>query len=173
MSDIQTISQGNYILSNIAAADLYVQEPLYTGQSGSSAYIGWNNETVLYENYSGRPTATGSYIDLSESPLNFDYVEVYLNGSTPSGNTNIANGYEKIPNQQLAALGSQEFVKAFVASVGNTGTIYEMGCGYSGTSGTRWTKWYGYAKNVTSTAAELGNATHLNIWKVVGVGRKQ
>jgi len=161
-------------LSDSRAGDpLYVEYPLFTGQSGSSAYIGWNNETVLYENYAGRPITTGSYIDLSESPLNFEYVEVYLNGSTPSGTGNIANGYEKIPNYQLRSVAGLEFIKLFAGSLGSTSTIHEMGCGYSGTSGTRWTKWFGYAKAVTGTGANFDNATHLNIWKVVGVGRYQ
>lgn len=128
------------------------------------------NETVLYDNYDNRPTQPNTYLDLSESPLNFAYVEVYLNGSTPSGTSNIANGYEKIPNYQLKSIGSLEFIKLF-AGGNKTGTIYEMGCGYSGTSGTRWTKWFGYAKQVNSTVANFENAGHLNIWKVVGINR--
>ena len=38
---IQSISQGNYILHNIDAKKLYVQEPLFTANSGDALYVGW------------------------------------------------------------------------------------------------------------------------------------
>ena len=132
------------------------------------------NETVLYSNLTGRPVATGQYFDLSESPLNFEYIEVYLNGSTPSGSNNIANGYEKIPYIQMKTSNGLEFHKEFVGTVaGSTSTVHDMGCGYSGTSGTRWTKWYGYSYNVGTKATDFNNNQHLNIWQVVGINRKQ
>lgn len=37
MSEIQSISQSNYILHNIDAKKLYVQEPLFTANSGDGA----------------------------------------------------------------------------------------------------------------------------------------
>ena len=157
----------------VKSTDLYVQSPLFTGTSGTSAYIGWNNETVLYSDLTGRPTSPGQYIDLSESPLNFEYIEVYLNGSTPTGSNNIANGYEKIPCIQIETSNGLEFHKEFVGTVGGTtSTVHDMGCGYSGTSGTRWTKWYGYSYNVSNKNTDFNNNTHLNIWQVVGVNRK-
>ena len=60
MSDeIQAISQGNYILHNIDAKKLYVQEPLFTANSGDAVYVGWRpDETVLWEN-----TTSGVYND--------------------------------------------------------------------------------------------------------------
>ena len=129
------------------------------------------DETVLYSNYTGRPITIGSYIDLSESPLNFTEIAIYLNGSSPTGN-NIANGYERVPAEQLSSTNSLEFVKEFVGIIGNTDSVHDMGCGYSGTSGTRWTKWYGYSYNVQNKNIDFTNNTHLNIWKVVGIGRK-
>ena len=172
---IQAISQGNYILHNIDAKKLYVQEPLFTANSGDAVYVGWRpDETVLYSNLTGRPVATGQYFDLSESPLNFEYIEVYLNGSSPSGSYNIANGYEKIPYIQMKTSNGLEFHKEFVGSVaGETSTVYDMGCGYSGTSGTRWTKWYGYSYNVASKITDFDNNRHLNIWQVIGINRKE
>ena len=131
-----------------------------------------NDETVLYSNLTGRPTSPGQYFDLSESPLNFEYIEVYLNGSTPSGSSNIANGYEKIPYIQMKTSNGLEFHKEFVGSVaGATSTVHDMGCGYSGTSGTRWAKWYGYSYNVANKTTDFNNNSHLNIWQVVGINR--
>jgi hypothetical protein len=132
-----------------------------------------NDETVLYNDLTGRPTTVGSYIDLSESPLNFYYIGIYLNGSTPTGSNNISNGYEKVPVEQLSSSNGLEFLKEFVGTVaGNISTVHDMGCGYSGTSGTRWTKWYGYSYNVQNKNVDFDNNTHLNIWKVVGINRK-
>lgn len=130
------------------------------------------DETVLYNNFTGRPITIGSYIDLSESPLNFTEIAIYLNGSGPTGN-NMANGYERVPAEQLSSTNILEFVKEFAGSVGNTDSVHDIGCGYSGTSGTRWTKWYGYSYNVQNKNVDFNNNTHLNIWKVVGIGRKQ
>ena len=131
------------------------------------------DETVLYNDFTGRPTTVGSYIDLSESPLNFTEIAIYLNGSNPAGNNNKANGYERVPTEQLSSTNTLEFLKEFVGIVGDTGTVHDMGCGYSGTSGTRWTKWYGYSYNVQQKNVNFKNNKHLNIWKVIGIGRKQ
>ena len=56
----------------VKSTDLFVQEPLYTGTSGSSAYIGWNNETVLWSSNTVQSAA-----NLSEPMTAFDYVKVY------------------------------------------------------------------------------------------------
>ena len=75
MPDIQSISQGNYILHNIDAKKLYVQEPLFTANSGDAVYVGWRpDETVLW---SGDRFTTG-YRDLNESFLNFEQVRFKL-----------------------------------------------------------------------------------------------
>lgn len=52
----------------VKSTDLFVQEPLYTGISGNSAYIGWNNETLLW---SGTSTVLNQTFNLSESLSNF------------------------------------------------------------------------------------------------------
>lgn len=131
------------------------------------------DETVLYSDLTGRPITVGSYIDLSESPLNFTEIAIYLNGSSPTGSNNISNGYEKVPVEQLSSSNGLEFIKEFVGAVADSTTVHDMGCGYSGTSGTRWTKWYSYSYNVQNKNVDFSNNTHLNIWKVVGIGRKQ
>lgn len=58
----------------VKSTDLFVQEPLYTGTSGNSAYIGWNNETVLY---TGVYNSTVTSVTLSEPTTNFETVKVY------------------------------------------------------------------------------------------------
>ena len=71
MSDIQSISQNNYILHNIDAKKLYVQEPLFTANSGDAVYVGWRpDETVLW---SGTPATS---VNLSESFSNFETIKI-------------------------------------------------------------------------------------------------
>ena len=77
MSDeIQAISQGNYILHNIDAKKLYVQEPLFTANSGDAVYVGWRpDETVLW---SGNATVTATTgITANEPYTNFEKIKVY------------------------------------------------------------------------------------------------
>lgn len=151
------------------AADLYVQAPLYTGVSGGSAYIGWNNETVLYNDFSGRPTETGGTISLNESPLNFQYVEVYLNGTNATSTAaGWANAYQKIDTVTLSSVPGL----TFVGLLSGNSTWWDVGCAYAGVSSTAWTKVLGYTKQVDSNAAgQMTNVNHLNIWKVVGLNR--
>lgn len=63
MSDeIQAISQGNYILHNIDAKKLYVQEPLFTANSGDAVYVGWRpDETVLWSQESQGSATSGVF----------------------------------------------------------------------------------------------------------------
>ena len=171
-NEIQSIAQGNYILStqqevahdNTLSGNGTVESPL--------GVVPGYNETVLYSNLTDRPTTVGSYIDLSESPLNFTEIAIYLNGSAPTGSNNLSNGYEKVPVEQLSSSNGLQFVKEFAGVVGgSTSTVFDMGCGYSGTSGTRWTKWYGYSCSIHDKIVNFNNNIHLNIWKVVGINR--
>ena len=73
MSEINAIATNNYILHNIDAKKLYVQEPLFTANSGDAVYVGWRpDETVLW---SGNAT---SAIQTSESMKNFDKCQLYI-----------------------------------------------------------------------------------------------
>lgn len=60
----------------VKSTDLFVQEPLYTGVSGNSAYIGWNNETVLW---SGSLTV-GNTAQMLEPVSAFESYKIYLLG---------------------------------------------------------------------------------------------
>lgn len=85
MSEIQSISQSNYILHNIDAKKLYVQEPLFTANSGDAVYVGWRpDETVLWEG----TCTSGQSATLSENIGNFEQINVYAyshNGSPYRG----------------------------------------------------------------------------------------
>lgn len=72
---IESISQGNYILHNIDAKKLYVQEPLFTANSGDAVYVGWRpDETVLY---SGSDTNFASSFNTNEPITNFNTIKAY------------------------------------------------------------------------------------------------
>ena len=72
---IQSIAQNNYILHNIDAKKLYVQEPLFTANSGDAVYVGWRpDETVLWSGYS---TGSIPVFDLSDDISAFGYIEFY------------------------------------------------------------------------------------------------
>ena len=134
-----------------------------------------SDETILYDNMTGRPTTVGSQIQLTESPLNFEYVEIFLNGSTPSGSSNLANGYNKVSNEYLSHANSLCFNCDFNANNNFTSTavVWNMGAGYSGVSSMTWTKVYGYAHPITSFPSDwFTNNAHLNIYKIVGLNRK-
>ena len=63
----------------VKSTDLFVQSPLYTGTSGNSAYIGWNNETVLWSG-----TGNISTFTLSEKLSNFERFRMVFQGyNTP------------------------------------------------------------------------------------------
>ena len=133
-----------------------------------------NDSVVLYDNETGRPTTVGSQLQLSESPLNFEYIEVYLNGSSPTGNTNLANAYSKFTDEYITHVNTLMFNGDFIAASTYTqGMVWQMGCAYSGVSSTTWTKVYGYAHPITSFPSDwFTNNTHLNIYKIVGINRK-
>ena len=90
---IQAISQGNYILHNIDAKKLYVQEPLFTANSGDAVYVGWRpDETVLW-------SGTGSNVaTLSESMQNFSRLKIKLGNQDGTDGTQ----YFEFPAQPSA-----------------------------------------------------------------------
>ena len=56
-----------------AGIPLYVESPLFTGQSGDSAYIGWGYDDSLTQLWTGHATPTNTVV-LSESITNFRYL---------------------------------------------------------------------------------------------------
>ena len=73
---IQSIAQNNYILHNIDAKKLYVQEPLFTANSGDAVYVGWRpDETVIFSG-NRNITATGQ-LNTTEAPSAFEKIEIW------------------------------------------------------------------------------------------------
>lgn len=87
MSEIQSIAQNNYILHNIDAKKLYVQEPLFTANSGDAVYVGWRpDETVLWSGNSGQVTASMLLtVPLSEPASAFEKIQIKCNCSYGAG----------------------------------------------------------------------------------------
>lgn len=166
MSDsIQSISQGNYILHNIDAKKLYVQEPLFTANSGDAVYVGWRpDETVLW---SGTRFTTG-YRDLNESFLNFEQIRFKL-------------CTEDQDNWQCMLYPCQTTAQYFNASISQiwpgtyTASWIKNGL-WRPTSETRISGLYqslqrittaGISNNITTTGEWLG------IYEIVGINRKE
>jgi hypothetical protein len=89
MSEINAIATNNFILHNIDAKKLYVQEPLFTANSGDAVYVGWRpDETVLYSSaphvYGGG--SSGESFQLSENISAFERIGFYMNKNTNIGN---------------------------------------------------------------------------------------
>lgn len=84
-NEIQSISQSNYVLHNIDAKKLYVQEPLFTANSGDAVYVGWRpDETVLWSgNGPTVSTKTQDFV-LNESYKNFEKLQIWW-GNQPGG----------------------------------------------------------------------------------------
>ena len=97
---IQSISQGNYILHNIDAKKLYVQEPLFTANSGDAVYVGWRpDETVLWEgtdplDQSCLVNGTRETATLSEPLSSFDRIRIYAVWNPWIGNFTGCNTFE-------------------------------------------------------------------------------
>jgi len=87
-SDSATMTGDGTVASpfGIKASDLYVQEPLFTGTSGTSAYIGWRpDETVLWSGNDFTPAGSNNpvstSVSLSENFNNFNQIRLdFSNG---------------------------------------------------------------------------------------------
>ena len=157
MSDpIQSISQSNYVLHNIDAKKLYVQEPLFTANSGDAVYVGWRpDETVLWSGSAG----TGTNLVLSENYTNFDRLRFeYRPWST--GET---------PSHQISEVGTT-YNNFTLGSFWNNGTTYATFIYTYQGNGTNQLNFIRGAYNNGNTWSTAGL---LNMFKVVGIGRKE
>ena len=114
-----------YLLSNMTSEKLYAKSPLTTGVSGTSAYIGLEpsatyNETVLFSGE--RPLQTTGQFNFSESPFNFEKVEIwaisyptYVETLAVTFNTNNSSGV-KIP---FCSVGINDSVAAVRFNISN------------------------------------------------------
>ena len=161
MSEIQSISQNNYILHNIDAKKLYVQEPLFTANSGDAVYVGWRpDETVLYSGTITAGDAPTAY-SLSEPISSFDSYKVYWlwnQGTNCAGTVN-------------------EFYWDADRSTANNFTLFSVNR-FGGTNYSAWGLFEiaSNLKDITYTYSQQNtDATHkyIKIKKIVGVNRKE
>jgi len=162
MSDIQSISQGNYILHNIDAKKLYVQEPLFTANSGDAVYVGWRpDETVLFENNDG-----ASAINLSEAYTNFDTVKILFRYWGSYG----TRKFSEFPTDETYFT----FCDSWVPMPSGNGNAVFIG-GFSATSPTHIELTRGVYNNLNGSTQNtwVQNSQNCKIQKVVGVNRKE
>ena len=163
---------------SVKSTDLLVNAPLFTGYSGTSAFIGCNNETVLWSASTGQQLNQG--ITLNESRHNFEKLGIYYTNQTINNANDRPCEYFVWP---------QEF--------GNnaTGTQFRWGLGgaFENTSGDWFLFWntFGTAtddfiqsqqsyymgiSNFTGQASNAftagSNASVPTIFKIVGINRK-
>ena len=168
---IQSIAQNNYILHNIDAKKLYVQEPLFTANSGDAVYVGWRpDETVLWSgNYAGTRTKE---FNLSESYQNFDQLEIWWGNQV--GSTKRGVVITRYPNDSYQ--NAWQGINA--CSDSDAHLAYKM-CFLSANSNTQFTA-YNYRQAMINTTA-TGNF----VWgkdkeyyecypiKIIGINRKE
>ena len=159
MSEIQSIATNNFILHNIDAKKLYVQEPLFTANSGDAVYVGWRpDETVLWE---GAPTASTNTITVSENFSAFEKIDIYW------------RSYERRYVTTIFA----ESDTALPIAVGN---VFVLTNGNYEKSMTLWNTSNGTTYTWASTIHGSFTDTQSNSWnsavvplKIVGVNRKE
>lgn len=162
MSDeIQAISQGNYILHNIDAKKLYVQEPLFTANSGDAVYVGWRpDETVLYSGHISAGAAPTAY-SLSEPISAFDSYKVYWlwnQGTDCAGKVNEFYWDADRPNMNNFTLFS---VNRFNNTNFSAWGLFEIASNLKDIT-------YTYSQQNTDTANK-----YIKIKKIVGCNRKE
>lgn len=156
MSEIQSIAQNNYILHNIDAKKLYVQEPLFTANSGDAVYVGWRpDETVLWSGNAG----TGTNLVLTENYTNFDRLRFeyrpWSEGETPS--------------HQISEVGTT-YNNFTLGSFWNNNTTYATFIYTYQGNGTNQLNFIRGAFNNGSNWTTAGN---LRMFKVIGINRKE
>ena len=156
---IQSIAQNNYILHNIDAKKLYVQEPLFTANSGDAVYVGWRpDETVLWSGYS---TGVSPVFNLSGNISDYEYIEMY------AVEDNGWCGYSKTPTEYFTTANR---IPVSIMHYG-TGTknLLTRGIYVHPTTDSRLdSKAFGfdYSNNATEN-----DKTHMT--KIVGINRKE
>ena len=154
---IQSIAQNNYILHNIDAKKLYVQEPLFTANSGDAVYVGWRpDETVLWSATALTDHTTAC--NLSEPITNFEQIQIMF--QTNNNNTFYCN-YPSNPS----------FIPVGTEIVGNNTTVFHKYAQFSiGNDGSSLTRQYccEHSNSNTPAASDV-----IWLYKVVGINRKE
>ena len=147
----------------VKSTDLFVQEPLYTGTSGNSAYIGWNNETVLYDVPAGSTAVT-----LSELATNFERLKITYNSHEA---TTAVPEIREVPSTATTFNLFQRFVKSSDDFVIDDVQRYNTNdfINYTTTTAAGSHAWY----SMPFTYAGASQGSVVSITKVVGINRKQ
>ena len=159
---IQSIAQNNYILHNVDAKKLYVQEPLFTANSGDAVYVGWRpDETVLW---SGTNVGTAE-ITLSESYKNFDRIGIEIQ-SNAAGNI----AYSEI-------LGSSKFAVPWTDNYDGGWFMLNWYGQFSANAENNKIKltscrFIGYQREGQNTTCG-SNTNDIRVYKIVGINRKE
>lgn len=163
--NIQAISQGNYILHNIDAKKLYVQEPLFTANSGDAVYVGWRpDETVLWEDNTDPAAGINGTKSINETVSNFENIDVYFWRCSDHSQTYRYYQINRVPvisgNANFATFWQEStaWFKMFLRISGTTATFRE---GHYTNAG------------LTDTLTETNMYQQGNIFKIVGINRKE
>lgn len=157
MSEINAIATNNYILHNIDAKKLYVQEPLFTANSGDAVYVGWRpDETVLWSG------TAQSNIQLNEPITNFDRIGILFGRASNSEIKffDTSRSAEGLPLQFGASFSNgyaSTYTQTWVFS--NSTTL---------TTGQKAKEWWGKDGVVSSR-----DTTDMPVYKVIGINRKE
>ena len=157
---IQSIAQNNYILHNIDAKKLYVQEPLFTANSGDAVYVGWRpDETVLW---SGASTNTA--FNLSEPITNFEYI-MLTNNVLPAPAVTV-----KVEPSHSAKFG---YARSWMS---DDNTCHYRFYSVTSTDGKNFVNRYTRGIDYTTAMAEShggGSNWHLENTMIIGINRKE
>ena len=171
MSEIQSISQSNYILHNIDAKKLYVQEPLFTANSGDAVYVGWRpDETVLWET----TAAYGAGVcNLSESLKNFEQIGILATRGYTGTNPGGTGPWSYWDTDGISADGADfHSVAPFIFEGYNwKSSIYSADNTYTTLT---WKLGIQKAMNTTAAGTTANSFTGcVGIKKIVGINRKE
>lgn len=126
-----------------------------------------SDETILFDQPAQAADGSWSSISLSESPLNFEYVDVYYGvGTTNSGNA----GYDYVrfrPSDTPATILENFFASNIASAVSSVYAAYAV---VTGTDTVTWTKVGQGIHSVTSTSID-NTRTFTYIVRVVGIHR--
>lgn len=169
---IQSIAQNNYILHNIDAKKLYVQEPLFTANSGDAVYVGWRpDETVLFDSSAliSSDQALGTTFNISEPVSNFERFKVYYTRFPWT---------DQCPTHQIQEFDSTVPVNVivlhttFATSTATNPSWYDCTETITNISGTTW-------KLNACSQRQLPNGNldsswiYLKPYKIIGINRKE
>ena len=161
------IYNGTFTLGNTSATQIVAGPGVKVDDSVPGTIRIGTDETVLW---SASTTGNFTAYNLTESPMNFEYLKLTWRDGTPGNpNGNILQAVDEINtttmNKNYAA-----FKHMFMPNL-NGNECYEMMCCLSGLSSTNWSRFYAGAKPLTSTAWSWTNTAHMFLREIQGINR--